>query len=140
MEDYVASSMAQRRFALDLMSASGAIALLLACIGLYGVLASTVVLRLPELGIRAALGASAGDLLRLVFAQGMTLVAAGLACGVAVAMMTLRLLGALLYGVRTFDPLTFVAAGAVIAAAALAACGVPARRAAAVDPMTIVRS
>jgi putative ABC transport system permease protein len=121
------------------MSASGALALLLACIGLYGVLGYMVVLRLPELGVRAALGATAANLLRLVLGQGLLMVAAGLACGAALALLTTRLLGTLLFGVGAVDPLTFAAAGAVIGVAALGACGVPARRAARVDPIRIIR-
>jgi len=139
MEDYVASSMAPRRFALTLMSASGAVALGLACIGLYAVLAYMVMLRLPELGVRAALGASAASLLRLVLRQGLAMIAVGLAAGAVLAALTTRLLGALLFGVGAVDPLTFMVAAAVITVAAVAACTVPARRAARVDPLTIIR-
>jgi putative ABC transport system permease protein len=139
MEDYLASSMAQRRFALALMAAFGVLALALACIGLYGLLSYTVVLRVPELGVRAALGASAADLLRLILSGGMTIVAAGLAAGVALALAGTRVLASLLYGIGAVDAPTFAAAAAVIGASALAACLVPARRAARVDPLTTIR-
>jgi predicted permease len=140
MDDYVASSMAQRRFALGLIALSGAIALMLACVGLYGVLGYMVVLRLPELGVRAALGAGPAHLLRLVLREGLLMVGSGLACGSVLALVTTRLLGSLLFGVGAVDPLTFAAASAVIGLAALAACTGPARRAARVDPLRIIRS
>jgi len=140
MQDYVASSMAQRRFALSLMTAFGALALALAAIGLYGVLAYTVTLRTPELGVRAALGATPMNLLALVAARGLALVGAGLASGVLLSFWTTRTLSGLLFDVTASDPTTFAGAAAVIALVGLAACSIPARRAANVDPLSAIRS
>jgi ABC-type antimicrobial peptide transport system permease subunit len=140
MDDYLAASMAQRRFALTLMMTFGGLALLLAAIGLYGLLSYAVVQRLPELGIRAAVGATAGDLIYLIVGNGMALVSLGLLGGLGLGVLVLRGLGSLLYGVTPFDVTTFGAATAVIAIVGVIASLVPAQRAARVDPITIMRS
>jgi predicted permease len=139
MTEYVTSSLAQRRFALAVMTAFGGLALVLACIGLYGVLGYMVTLRLPELGIRAALGASAADLLRLVVLRGVAMVGSGLLVGAALATVTMKALTSLLFGVHTVDVLTFTTAALVIGTAAMLATANPARRAASVDPVSILR-
>jgi putative ABC transport system permease protein len=140
MGDYLAASVAQRRFALTLMMTFGGLALLLAAIGLYGLLSYAVVQRLPELGIRAALGATAGDLIYLILGNGMALVGLGLLGGIGLGVLVLRELGSLLYGVTPFDLTTFGAATAVTATVGIIASLIPAQRAARVDPITIMRS
>jgi predicted permease len=140
MHDYVTASMAQRRFALTLVTTFGGLALLLAAIGLYGLLSHAVVQRLPELGVRAAVGATAGDLIYLILGNGMALVGLGLLGGIGLAIFVLRALGSLLYGVTPFDLTTFSAATVVIAVVGIIASLVPAQRAARVDPVTILRS
>ena len=114
-------------------------ALLLAAIGIYGVISYTVVQRTHEIGIRAALGANAGTLLRLILAHGMTLAALGLVFGFAASLMLAHVLGTLLFGVTPRDPLTLGAAAAVLMGVAFLACYLPARRAAALDPIIALR-
>ena len=132
--------MAPRRLVLALMAAFGALALLLAGIGLYGVLAFSVARRTPELGIRAALGATRASLLALVLTRGLALIAAGLVTGALLAAATTGVLGSLLFGVSAVDAPPFAASAGVILVACVAACAIPARRAARVDPLTAIRS
>lgn len=139
MGDYVTSSMAQRRFALALMTAFGGLTLVLSVVGLYSVLAYSVSRRTPELGVRAALGATPRRLLTLVLSHGVALTAAGIAAGAAIGVATTRLLGTLLYGVGSGDILTFAWAALVIAVASVAATGIPARRASQIDPLSAMR-
>jgi ABC-type antimicrobial peptide transport system permease subunit len=115
------------------------LALTLACIGLYGLLAYEVARRTREIGIRAALGAQSRDVLRLVGKQGLVLVAFGLVFGICAAIVFTRSLGNLLYGVRPSDPVTFLCVGGLLTLVALAACYIPARRATRVDPMVALR-
>ena len=117
----------------------GVLALLLSCIGLYGLLAYEVARRTREIGIRMALGAHSGDVLRLVIGQGLVLAASGAAIGISVALGVTRFLNSLLYGVKPADPLTFAAVALFLAAVALLACYIPARRAMRVDPMVALR-
>lgn len=117
----------------------GVLALLLACIGLYGLLSYEVSRRTREIGIRMALGAQQRDVLRLIVAQGIALVIAGAALGIAVAFAVMRFLKSMLYDVQANDPATLIAAALLLALVALAACYVPARRAVRVDPMVALR-
>ena len=128
------------RFSAVLVAALGIAGLLLAAIGLYGVMAYTTGRRTGEIGLRLALGARTGDVLRLVVGQGIALVAAGLAIGIAAALALARLLASVLYEVSPSDPATFVAVAVVLASAALLACWLPARRATRIAPMEALRS
>jgi putative ABC transport system permease protein len=116
------------------------IALALASIGIYGVLAYVVSQRTREIGIRMALGASGRDVLQLVVGEGSRLIVSGLVIGVTGAVATAPLLGALLFDVSALDPVAFVLASLVLTAVALAACYIPARRAAALEPLTALRT
>jgi predicted permease len=139
MEDVVSASLAQRRFALQVVGGFGVLALLLAGVGVYGVVAYSVSRRTREIGIRLALGASSGAILRWVFKQGMRLALLGTAAGLVVAFALTRLLSGLLFGVAPTDPLTYAGLALLLAAVAMLACYVPARRATKVDPMVALR-
>jgi putative ABC transport system permease protein len=135
-----AAELAAPRFNTVLLAIFAGLALVLAAVGLFGVLSYTVSRRTREIGIRVALGARADDVRSLVVRQGMFPVLTGLVLGVLAAFFTARLLTSLLYGVAPHDTIAFVAAGAVLTATALLACYLPARRATRVDPMTALRS
>jgi ABC-type antimicrobial peptide transport system permease subunit len=139
MEDVIARSTAERRFALQILGFFAGVALLLAAIGIYGVMAYTFSQRRHEIGIRMALGAQPRDILRMALSEGMTLVAVGLGSGLVGALILTRFLRSMLYAVSPNDPLTFVALPALLAAVALLACLVPARRATQVDPLVALR-
>jgi predicted permease len=139
MSDRVANSLYAARMGAFLLAVFGGLALLLASIGLYGVMAFAVSRRTRELGIRVALGARPGDVFTLVLRQGMTLVVAGLGIGLVVAWMVTRLLASFLYGVSTRDAFTFVAIPVLLTFVALVACYLPARRATKVEPLTALR-
>jgi putative ABC transport system permease protein len=132
-------SLALQRMAATLLSGFGVLALLLAALGIYGVLAYSVGRRTREIGVRMALGAQIADVLGLVLRQGLALVALGVVIGFAGAFAVTRLLRNFLYDVQPLDPLTFVSVVVVLAAVALLACWLPARRAAKVDPMKALR-
>jgi predicted permease len=117
----------------------GALGLMLACVGLYGLLSYSVTLRTREIGIRTALGAQRRDVLVLVLRQGLVLVIAGVTLGAAAATCVTRLVASLLYGVRPTDPFTFALTAALLIAIGLVASSLPARRATRVDPMTALR-
>jgi putative ABC transport system permease protein len=139
MEDRLAASLARpRAYALVLGGLAG-FALAIAAVGLFGVLSYSVAQRTQEIGIRTALGAQTSDILALVLRSAMTVTAAGLAAGLAVAAVLARSLSAILYGVGPFDALTFIAVPLVLASAALMACVAPARRAATIDPLRALR-
>jgi len=139
MDRLLAKSMARQNFNMILLGIFGGIALLLAAIGIYGVMSYTVEQRTNEMGIRIALGASAGQLLRLVIGHGLLLAGIGVAIGLAASYGLTRLMSSLLYGVKATDAATFVAVAAVLSAVAALACYIPARRATRVDPITALR-
>jgi putative ABC transport system permease protein len=133
-------SMASRRLQSVLLGLFATVAVLLAAIGIYGVTAYSVAQRTHEIGVRAALGATGMDLIRLVLARGLVLAGLGLAIGIIGALALTRLMASLLYGVGARDPATMVLVGVLLTAVALAACSVPAWRATRVDPMTLLRT
>jgi predicted permease len=139
LREHVDRSTAPQRIAVTLLSLFGGLALLLAAVGLYGVMSYVVSQRRRELGLRLALGASAADLLRLVMSYGLVLTAGGVILGAAVALATTPLLGYILYQVSPRDPLAFGSAFLVMAIASLAACLVPAWRAPRIDPVRALR-
>jgi len=139
MDKLVAASLARQNFNMLLLTVFGAIALLLAAIGIYGLMSYSVEQRMQEIGIRVALGAARGDVLRLIVSQGMKLTGIGVVLGLGAAYGVTRFLKALLYGVKAADPATFVVVAVVVTAVAAVACLVPARRAAAVAPVKAIR-
>ncbi|MGB7022235.1 MAG: ABC transporter permease [Candidatus Acidiferrales bacterium] len=139
MDQILAVSLAEQRFNMILLGAFAALALLLSTVGIYGVMACTVSQRTHEIGIRMALGAQRGDVLRLVVGQGAKLAWAGIIIGLAGALALTRLMASLLFDVTPTDPLTFAGMAIVLTIVALAACYIPARRAMRVDPMTTLR-
>jgi len=139
MSDRVANSLYAARMGAMLLAVFGGLALLLASIGLYGVMSFAVSQRTREMGIRVALGARPGDVFRLVLRQGITLVVAGLFVGLGVAVVVTRLLASFLYGVSTTDTLTFTAIPVLLTLVALVACYLPARRATKVEPLIALR-
>ncbi len=139
MVDIVADSIAARRFTMVLLTIFAALALLLACIGIYGVISYTVGERTQEIGVRMALGAERLDILRLVLSNGGRLLLIGIGAGLAAALALTRYMTSQIAGVRATDPLTFVAVPLFLSAVALLACYVPARRAAKLDPVVALR-
>ncbi len=139
MEKIVAGSVAPRQLSMILVAAFAGLALALASIGLYGVIASVVAQRRHELGIRMALGAERRDLLRMVIGRGMTLAAAGLAAGAAASLALTRLLSGMLFGITALDPLTYAAVAVAVLTTAFAATYLPARAAAHSDPIEALR-
>ena len=140
LESLVGISLLPQRLAAFFIGGFGVLGLLLACIGIYGVLAYQVGQRTREIGVRVALGARAGDVVRMVLRHGFKITALGAAIGVLLAAAATRLLSSLLYGVSATDPLTFTAVPVLLLAVALAASWLPARRAARVDPMMALRA
>jgi putative ABC transport system permease protein len=139
MTDVVGQSIAERRFTMLLLASFATVAVALAAIGVYGVLAYLVGQRTQEIGVRLAIGATPGDVVRLFLMEGVALAAAGLAVGLCGALAAARALTALLFGVSAADPLTFGSVAAALAAVTLAASYVPAKRAARVEPMAALR-
>jgi putative ABC transport system permease protein len=139
MEAAMASNVSQPRFNAVLLIAFAGIALLVAAVGIYGVLAYSMRQRRKEIGVRMALGARIADVLESVMASGMRLVLAGIALGAAASFFLAKALASQLYGVSAADPVTFAAAVAVLAVVALAACFVPAWRATHVEPLAALR-
>src|SRR5271169_1689831 len=139
MQQLVDDSMSTRRLTLVLLGIFSALALILAAIGIYGVMAYSVALRTQEIGIRIALGAQRQDVLRLILGQGARIAFFGVAIGLTVAAALARLLSSLLFSVSASDPLTFAAVAVILVAVALLACYIPARRALRVDPIIALR-
>ncbi len=142
MERIASESMASQRLPMMLLGGFAALALLLASVGIYGVISYSVNVRVQEIGIRMALGAERRDVFRMILGQGLRLAVAGLLIGAAGALLLARLLASfsrLLYGVRTSDPLTFVAVSLVLVGFSVLACYLPARRASRMDPMVAFR-
>lgn len=140
VESLVDKSAAERRFVMRLLATFAIVAVLLAAIGLYGVVSYGVAQRTREVGVRVALGAQRGDVLRLVLSGGLSLLAVGVALGLAAAAMTTRFLGALVFGVSPIDPVTFAGAATLLTFVALLAHWVPVRRALRIDPATALRT
>jgi putative ABC transport system permease protein len=139
MDEVVAAHLAQRKFALKLLGIFAGVALLLASIGIYGVMAYTFSQRTNEIGIRMAMGARRGDVLRLVLGEGVVLIVAGLGAGIAGALVVTRFLRTMLFEVKPADPGTFAAIALLLTLVALAACVIPARRATNIEPLAALR-
>ena len=139
MDQIIARSLAYRRFALELLGVFAAVALLLAAIGIYGVMSYSFSQRTHEVGIRVALGAQRLHILRMALAEGMRIVVIGLAAGLVGAAIMTRFFRSMLFDVGTTDPITFLSVSAILAGVALFACYIPARRATRVDPLVALR-
>jgi putative ABC transport system permease protein len=139
MDQVFAAAISQERFQALLLGLFAALALVLACIGLYGVISYAVAQRTHEIGVRMALGARPHDVLRLVLRQGMSLTVVGLVLGIAIGSVATRVLSDMLYGVTTRDPLTFVGVPILLLLVAFLACYIPARRATRIDPLVALR-
>ena len=139
MTDFVAADLARPRFTMLLLGSFAAAALLLAAIGLYGVMAFAVVQRTREIGVRVALGAQRGDVLRLIMRYGIRLLGAGLGIGIVAALALGRLVSGLLYGITPGDPQTLIAVALILAAVGMTAAWLPARRAMRLDPTVALR-
>jgi predicted lysophospholipase L1 biosynthesis ABC-type transport system permease subunit len=139
MQQVLSLSVRNERFQMLLMTLFAGLAVVLASVGLYGVISRVTAERTHEIGVRMALGARSADILRMVMRQAMKLVLAGLALGTGAALAATRVLERMLYGVSTRDPQSFLAVAVLLSAVALLACYVPARRATRVDPMVALR-
>jgi putative ABC transport system permease protein len=139
LDRLVSTSIAQQKFSMLLLGVFAAVAMVLAGVGIYGVLSYAVTQRTHEIGIRMALGAGRRDVLRLVVGHGMVLTLIGVAMGLVAAFLLTRLMATLLFGVSATDPLTFSAIALLLVSIALLACWIPARRATKVDPMIALR-
>jgi putative ABC transport system permease protein len=139
MEQVLAQSIARQRFQMLLIAIFASVGLILASVGIYGVISYSVTQRTHEIGIRMALGAQARDVLKMVLGQGMILTLVGVGVGLGFALLLTRVMASLLYNVSATDPLTFVGVSALLSLVALLACLIPARRAMRVDPMEALR-
>ncbi|HET9402844.1 MAG TPA: ABC transporter permease [Candidatus Acidoferrales bacterium] len=139
MTQVAADTMTAQRLTLDLVGAFAVLALLLATVGIYGVMSYAVTQRNREIGIRMALGAARGDVLRMVLGQGMRLALIGAGAGLAIAFAAVRLMSGLLFGIKASDPATFAGVTLLLGAVAAVACWIPARRATRVDPLVALR-
>jgi ABC-type antimicrobial peptide transport system permease subunit len=140
LDDVLASSVAPRRLTMMLLGVFAVLAVVLACVGLYGVIWYLVNQRTHEIGVRIALGAQRAEVVRLVLDEGLRMAIAGAACGILAALGLARLMTAELFGVTAHDPLTFSVVATLLVVVAVAACYVPARRATRVDPATALRA
>jgi ABC-type antimicrobial peptide transport system permease subunit len=139
LNETVSASLTERRFSMEMVALFASTALLLAGLGIYGVISYIVSERTHEIGVRLALGAQRKNILRMVLRQGLGLALAGAAVGLVCALIVSHLMAGLLYGVRPTDPLTFVGVALVLIGVALLACYIPARRAIRVDPLVALR-
>jgi putative ABC transport system permease protein len=139
MDQLLDESISQQQLAMALLAGFALLALLLAAMGIYGVMSYAVTTRTHEIGVRMAMGARPTDVLRLVVGQGMTLALIGVAIGLSAALAMTRVMASLLFGVSSTDPLTFVVISLLLIAVAALACYLPARRAARVDPTVALR-
>jgi putative ABC transport system permease protein len=139
MDELLSGSLSRSRFTMLVLGVFAALALVLASVGIYGVIAYSVTQRTQEFGIRIALGASRRDVLRLVLGQGTRLTLLGIGLGIVAALVVTRLMATLLYGISATDPVTFTAVALLLALVALAACYIPAQRATRVDPIVALR-
>jgi ABC-type antimicrobial peptide transport system permease subunit len=139
MEERLSGSLGRQHFYMLLFGIFAVVALLLGTVGVYGVMNYSVTERRHEIGIRMALGASSGDVMKMVVRQGMKLAVAGIATGLAGALLLTRLMNSLLFETSPTDPLTLLAVAAAVAGVALGAVLVPARRATRIDPMVALR-
>jgi putative ABC transport system permease protein len=139
MDEIIARSVADRRFALELLGVFAAVALLLAAIGIYGVMSYSFSQRTHEVGIRMALGAQRLDILRMALGEGMRIVVIGLASGLVGAAIMTRFFRSMLFDIAPADPITYLSVSAILAAVALFACYIPAQRATRVDPLIALR-
>jgi putative ABC transport system permease protein len=139
MDQVVAEQVVEPRFRTLLLTSFGLLALVLAVVGIYGAISYTVVQRTHEIGIRMALGAKPGQILRMVIHEGMLFAGFGLAVGIAGALVLTRFLESLLFAIKPTDPASFLGVSILLAAVVLLACYIPARRAAKVDPMVALR-
>jgi ABC-type antimicrobial peptide transport system permease subunit len=139
MEEAISGSIARENFNMALLTTFAGVALLLAAIGVYGLMSYTVGQRVQEIGIRMALGAARRDMLRLVLLQGMKLAIIGIAIGAAMAYGLTRFLASLLFGLKASDPVTFISVAIILGLVALVATVIPARRASSVEPSQALR-
>ena len=139
MSDVIADSLAEKRFAMELLGVFAVLAVILSAVGIYGVISYIAAQRTQEIGIRMALGAEKGSVLRMVLREAGVMALIGVGIGLVAAFALTRLMASILFGVSTHDPLTYVGVAALLMLVALAACYIPARRAARVDPMVALR-
>ena len=139
MQELLAESNSGRRFNMLLLSLFAGVALLMAIVGIYGVMSYTVAQRTKEIGIRVAIGAQAGDVFRMVIGQGMLLALIGIIVGLVAAFAVTRVMASMLFGVEATDPTTFIGIALLLAVVALFACYIPGRRAMRVDPLIALR-